>query len=113
MPDFRTVKLVAAKELLEALRDRRTLFVALVLPVLLYPAVIGGMNRMESQRSEELRAQALTVAVDGSIAVTAAPGTTARSAGSTRLAVPCCARSSSARACRRSTRRATSTSSPP
>ena len=57
--------ILVRKELSELRRDRRVLFLTLVLPVLLYPAVIGGMNRMESQRSEELRAQALTVAVDG------------------------------------------------
>jgi sodium transport system permease protein len=57
--------ILVRKEFSELRRDRRVLFLTLVLPVLLYPAVIGGMNRMESQRSEELRAQPLTVAIDG------------------------------------------------
>ena len=57
--------ILVRKELSELRRDRRVLFLTLILPVLLYPAVIGGMNRMESQRSEQLRAQPLTVAIDG------------------------------------------------
>lgn len=59
------VGILVRKELSELKQDRRVLFLTLIMPVLLYPAVIGGMDRMESQRSNELRMQALTIAVDG------------------------------------------------
>lgn len=59
------VGILVRKELSELRRDRRVLFLTLILPVLLYPAVIGGMDRMESQRSEQLRVQALTVGWSG------------------------------------------------
>jgi sodium transport system permease protein len=57
--------ILVRKEFSELRRDRRVLFLTLVLPVLLYPAVIGAMARMEDQRTREVRAQALTVGVDG------------------------------------------------
>ena len=41
----RIVRLIAAKELLDTLRDRRTLFVALILPLLLYPALLLGLTQ--------------------------------------------------------------------
>lgn len=59
------VGILVRKELSELRRDRRVLFLTLILPVLLYPAVIGGMDKMETRRSTELRTQALTVGVDG------------------------------------------------
>ena len=42
----KTVNLIAAKELRDTLRDRRTLFVALVLPLLLYPALLLGLTQI-------------------------------------------------------------------
>ncbi len=35
------------KELLEALRDRRTLFMMIALPILLYPLLILGLSRLQ------------------------------------------------------------------
>ena len=51
------------KELTELRRDRRVLLLTLVLPVLLYPAVIGAMDRMQAQRESEVRDQTLHVAM--------------------------------------------------
>ena len=46
------VWIIVRKELLEALRDRRTVFIALVLPILLYPTLFTLMSRlMESQEA--------------------------------------------------------------
>jgi len=42
----RIIRLIASKELLDTLRDRRTLFVALVLPLLLYPALLLGLTQI-------------------------------------------------------------------
>jgi len=55
----RTVKLIAAKELLDTLRDRRTIFVALVLPLLLYPALLLGLTQIigVTQRNLESESQ--------------------------------------------------------
>ncbi len=41
----RIVLTIVRKELLEALRDRRTLFMMIVLPILLYPLLILGVSR--------------------------------------------------------------------
>ncbi|MHC4955936.1 MAG: ABC transporter permease subunit/CPBP intramembrane protease [Planctomycetota bacterium] len=53
----RTVRLIAAKELLDTLRDRRTLFVALVLPLLLYPALLLGLTQIISATRANLQDQ--------------------------------------------------------
>lgn len=60
-----TVWLVARKELLEALRDRRTLFVALVLPVLLYPLMMLGLAPLVSLQKKKLAETRQPVAVTG------------------------------------------------
>jgi sodium transport system permease protein len=62
---IRTVRLVAEKELLEALRDRRTLFVALILPVLLYPLMMLGLGPLVSRQRQKLMEEAQPVAVTG------------------------------------------------
>lgn len=63
--DLRTVKLVAAKELRESLRDRRTLFVALLLPVLLYPLMMLAVGPLVSRQKQKLLAEAQTVVITG------------------------------------------------
>jgi len=61
----RTVRLIAAKELLDTLRDRRTLFVALVLPLLLYPALLLGMTQIISATHANLAEEKQRVLIDG------------------------------------------------
>jgi sodium transport system permease protein len=63
--DMRTVRLVAAKELRESLRDRRTLFVALLLPVLLYPLMMLAVGPLVSRQKQKLLEEAQTVVVTG------------------------------------------------
>jgi sodium transport system permease protein len=53
------------KEISETLRDRRTLFLMLVLPVLLYPMLMMGFSRLAKSESEATLAKASTVAVWG------------------------------------------------
>ncbi len=65
MPNLRTVKLVAAKELLEALRDRRTLFVALVLPVLLYPLMMVAVGPLIGKQRARMQQEIQRVVVTG------------------------------------------------
>lgn len=51
-------------ELRQLLRDRRALFAAVVLPVLLYPLLLGGTRRMESAAKESLGGRDLELFVD-------------------------------------------------
>ena len=46
---------VFKKEIRETLRDRRTLFVAFVLPLLLYPALLIGMTQIISVTQSNLK----------------------------------------------------------
>jgi len=61
----RTVGLIARKELLDTLRDRRTLFIALVLPLLLYPALLLGLTQVVGATQRNLDAERQRVLVDG------------------------------------------------
>lgn len=53
------------KELSETLRDRRTLFVMIVLPVLLYPMLFMGVSRLAESESEATLARPSVVALWG------------------------------------------------
>ncbi|MHC4160535.1 MAG: ABC transporter permease subunit/CPBP intramembrane protease [Planctomycetota bacterium] len=61
----RTVRLIALKELLDTLRDRRTLFVALVLPLLLYPALLLGLTQVIGMTQRNLDREHQRILVDG------------------------------------------------
>ena len=63
--DLGVVRLVAWKELRESLRDRRTLFVALVLPVLIYPLVLLGFGPLVGRQRAQLATTQQVVAVSG------------------------------------------------
>ena len=53
----RIVWTIYRKELIESLRDRRTLFLMVVVPILLYPLLLIGMSKlMESQTEARGRA---------------------------------------------------------
>ncbi|HAA63057.1 MAG TPA: CPBP family intramembrane metalloprotease domain-containing protein [Planctomycetaceae bacterium] len=53
--DFRKIRIVFQRELRDQLRDRRTLFMVMALPVLLYPALGIGMLQMAVVFSEKPR----------------------------------------------------------
>jgi sodium transport system permease protein len=53
------------KEISETLRDRRTLFIMIVLPVLLYPLLLIGFTRLAESESEAALSQRSRVAVWG------------------------------------------------
>lgn len=56
MPDLRRVGLIFRREMRDALRDRRTVFMVLVLPILLYPAImLGGVQIMGVAREVDSR----------------------------------------------------------
>jgi sodium transport system permease protein len=78
------------KELSETLRDRRTLFIMIVLPVLLYPMIIMGFTRLAESESDAVLAQPSTVAVWGRVpaALQEALGSRARLAVRRDLGLP-------------------------
>ena len=51
------------KELIEALRDRRTLFMMVGLPLLLYPLAMIGMSRLQESQDAQQSARVSRVAV--------------------------------------------------
>jgi sodium transport system permease protein len=59
--------IVYRKELLEVLRDKRTLFTTLLLPVILYPLLIVGFNAIMTRQTGILEEQVATVAVQDSV----------------------------------------------
>jgi len=61
----RIVAAIWRKEISETLRDRRTLFVMIVLPVLLYPLLIMAFSRLAESESEAALGKPSTVAVWG------------------------------------------------
>lgn len=65
--NFKKVGVVYRKELLEVLRDKRTLFATLVLPVLLYPLLIVGFNAIMTRQAAEMEQQGATIAIQDSV----------------------------------------------
>ena len=63
----RRVLLVLGKEVREALRDRRTLFVTLVLPMLLYPGLMVGLGTVTARQVGKLREATQRVAFAGPV----------------------------------------------
>ena len=58
---------IVRKELMEALRDRRTLFMMIALPLLLYPLLILGLNRLREGQQAATAVRASKVAVWGEL----------------------------------------------
>jgi sodium transport system permease protein len=65
MMRWKTVRTVLAKELRETARDRRTLFMMLVLPTLLYPAILVLVQQLAIFGQRQLSAEPAKVAVAG------------------------------------------------
>jgi len=61
--NLRYVRLVFGKEVREALRDRRTMFMTFVFPILFYPLLFGVFGQMATQYAEEEEVRTLRVAV--------------------------------------------------
>ena len=65
--NFKKVMIVYRKELMEVLRDKRTLFMILLLPVILYPVLIIGFNAVMSRQTGVLEEQGATIAIQDSV----------------------------------------------
>jgi len=64
---FKKVMIVYRKELLEMVRDRRTLFATLLLPVLLYPLLFVGFSSIMSRQADVLESRGAIVALLDSV----------------------------------------------
>jgi len=61
------VMIVLQKELMEVLRDKRTLFTTILLPVILYPILIVGFNAIMTRQSGALEKKEATIAIQDSV----------------------------------------------
>ncbi|MBI4892235.1 MAG: CPBP family intramembrane metalloprotease [Acidobacteria bacterium] len=64
---LRVLLTIYRKELMEALRDRRTLFMMIALPILLYPLLMIGMSRLQEGQEAAQTARTSTLAVWGTL----------------------------------------------
>lgn len=60
-----TIRLMAAKEILELLRDRRTIISTILIPVLAMPLLIGGMVLVARNQISKLQQETIAVVVRG------------------------------------------------
>ena len=65
--NFKKALIVYRKELLELLRDRRTLFTTIILPVIMYPLLFMGFSAIMSRQSSILEKRGATVAFQDSL----------------------------------------------
>ncbi|MEN8150010.1 MAG: ABC transporter permease subunit/CPBP intramembrane protease [Planctomycetota bacterium] len=59
----RNVRLVFAKEMRDTLRDRRTLFISIVLPILLYPVLMIGFSQVLMKKGADIAGRSQPVAI--------------------------------------------------
>jgi len=63
----RIVWTIYRKEIIESLRDRRTLFMMVVVPILLYPLLMIGMSKLMESQSEAQEARTSRVSIWGTV----------------------------------------------
>ncbi len=61
------LRLIAAKEILDTLRDRRTLFVSLILPLLLYPTLLLGLTQIIGTTQKNLKLEHQRIVLVGEV----------------------------------------------
>ncbi|MDD4223073.1 MAG: ABC transporter permease [Candidatus Cloacimonetes bacterium] len=66
---FKKALVIFRKEILEILRDKRTLFATIVLPVVLYPLLFIGFSAIMSRQNEVLEKRGATIALLDSLSV--------------------------------------------
>ncbi len=67
--NFKKTLVIFRKEILEMLRDKRTLFTTIVLPVVLYPLLFIGFSGIMSRQTEVLEKRGAVVAILDSLSV--------------------------------------------
>ena len=63
--NLRQVIIVYAKEIIDILRDRRTLISMILVPILLFPLLIGGLGTLMGSQVEKLKQREYSIAVIG------------------------------------------------
>jgi sodium transport system permease protein len=63
--NFRKVKIIYFKEMLETLRDRRTLISTILIPIILFPVLMFGMSAVVVLMMKKTEAEATKIAVIG------------------------------------------------
>ncbi len=63
--NFRKVKIIYFKEILETLRDRRTLISTILIPIILFPVLMFGMSAVVVMMIKKTEAEATKIAVVG------------------------------------------------
>lgn len=71
--NFKKALIVYRKEILEMLRDKRTLFTTIVLPVIMYPLLFMGFSAIMSRQSDVLEKRGATIAFQDSLSMRDAP----------------------------------------
>ncbi|HEX5137767.1 MAG TPA: ABC transporter permease subunit/CPBP intramembrane protease [Planctomycetota bacterium] len=61
------LRLIASKEILDTLRDRRTLFVSLILPLLLYPTLLLGLTQIIGTTQKNLNLEHQRIVLVGEV----------------------------------------------
>ena len=61
MRDWKAARIIAKKELTEALRDRKTVVIMVLLPLLLYPLLFLGLSFGMKVQKEKLAAEPMTI----------------------------------------------------
>ena len=65
--NFKHSLVIYRKELMEVLRDKRTIFTTFILPIILYPLIIVGFNSIMIRQTKTLEERGATVAVQDSV----------------------------------------------
>ncbi|MCB9786333.1 MAG: CPBP family intramembrane metalloprotease [Deltaproteobacteria bacterium] len=65
MSPLAAARIIWAKELLEALRDRKTLIIMVVLPLVIYPLVFIGLSQATMAQRERIEAEQLSLGLAG------------------------------------------------
>ncbi|MFA6042609.1 MAG: hypothetical protein WC786_02885, partial [Patescibacteria group bacterium] len=63
------IRTICSKELLDSLRDRRTLLTAVLLPVLLMPAILVGSIKFQEYQIQQAEEKPVTLALEHEAAV--------------------------------------------
>ena len=63
--NFRQVFIIYAKEIIDILRDRRTLVSMILVPILLFPLLIGGMGALMGSQVEKMKRREYSIAIIG------------------------------------------------
>ncbi|HQC08822.1 MAG TPA: CPBP family intramembrane metalloprotease, partial [Candidatus Cloacimonas acidaminovorans] len=65
--NFKHSLVIYRKELMEVLRDKRTIFTTFILPIILYPLIIVGFNSIMIRQTKSLEERGATIAVQDSV----------------------------------------------